>query len=52
MRAVPSSGSGLLINSVQALGTNPKSYAAWHHRGWIVVKGGADLQAELLLVKR
>ena len=36
----------------QALSVNPKSYAAWHHRGWAVVTGGADLQQELALVHK
>jgi geranylgeranyl transferase type-2 subunit alpha len=31
---------------------NPKSYAAWHHRGWVVEHGTADLQEELKLVHK
>lgn len=34
-----------------ALRVNPKSYAAWHHRSWVVALGPADLQHELQLVK-
>ena len=31
---------------------NPKSYAAWHQRKWVVLKGYADVGAELRLVAR
>lgn len=31
---------------------NPKSYSTWHHRKWVVLKGLADLNAELKLVSR
>lgn len=36
----------------RALASNPKSYASWHHRAWAVVQGGADLEAEMVLVRR
>lgn len=41
-----------LALTLKALHVNPKSYAAWHHRRWVVERGAADLQQELALVQR
>ena len=41
-----------LALTLRALQVNPKSYAAWHHRGWVVERGAADLQQELALVHK
>ena len=35
-----------------ALRKNPKSYAAWHQRRWLVQLGVAPLQGELALVTK
>lgn len=34
-----------------ALRVNPKSYATWQHRTWVVALARADLEHELQLVK-
>ncbi len=41
-----------LALTLRGLLENPKSYAAWHHRGWVVEHGAADLQQELALVHK
>lgn len=43
---------GELALTLWALHENPKSYAAWHHRNWVVERGAADLQQELALVHK
>ena len=35
-----------------AIRKNPKSYAAWHHRKWLVDLGVAPLDKELQLVNK
>ena len=35
-----------------AIRKNPKSYAAWHHRKWLVALGVAPLDNELQLVTK
>ncbi len=35
-----------------AIRKNPKSYAAWHHRKWLVALGVAPLKVELQLVTK
>ena len=35
-----------------AIRKNPKSYAAWHHRKWLVALGVAPLDVELQLVTK
>ena len=38
--------------SETALRKNPKSYAAWHHRKWLVAQDLVPLDKELLLLTK
>lgn len=44
--------SGELTVTEKALMRNPKSYAAWHHRRWVVGRRFCSLERELGLVGR
>ena len=39
-----------LALSERALRKNPKSYASWHHRRWVIEKGLTPLERELQLL--
>ncbi len=41
-----------LILTQLALYRNPKSYAAWHHRRWLVQTGLCSLEHELKLINK